>query len=347
MKSLVFAAASPYTAYIGSGAIGLLPGEIQRFFSGSAAAIVTDDGVPASIVKRAAALAEQAGFRAPVYTMRAGESGKKLEGLRGVYSFLYDNRVTRSDGVIAVGGGVVGDIAGFAAATYLRGLPFVNVATTIIAQTDSAYGGKTGVDFAEGKNHVGCFYDPKAVICDADHLSTLSEAERANGMGEVIKYGAIASPELLASVTERGRALPDGDIIASCAEIKRRFVEQDEYDLGVRRALNFGHTIGHAIEAASAYTVPHGQAVAYGMLAAAHLGSALGVTEPNVESLIKTAAEAVGLDTDWKPKAQAALPLVARDKKNEGGEIAFVLPVTIGETIIKKLPVSVIWKRMG
>ena len=329
MQSIVFNGERPYTARVGSGAAGLLADELASISSGSVA-VVTDSGVPQSHVSAVLGAAEKACRACHTLVLPAGESQKNLDGMRLIYDFLYDKGFTRSDCIIAVGGGVVGDMAGFAAATYLRGMAFVNVPTTIIAQTDSAYGGKTGVDYSQGKNHIGCFYPPKAVFCDTDFLNTLDEEKRLCGMGEVIKYGAIASPELLDIVEANGSALPDEHTVCRCVLIKKRFVEGDEHDNGTRRALNFGHTIGHAIEAASGYTVPHGQAVAYGMLAAASMGERLDVTSPGAYGRIASAAKAVGLRTDWKTYLDKALPLVSRDKKSDGASIDFVLLRDIG-----------------
>ena len=344
MQEIVFDQAAPYTAYVGSGAVSRLAEAAGAAVRGTKAAVVTDTGVPARHVVKVCNALAGAGYLVKCLALPAGEVNKNLAGIEQIYAFLYELGVTRADGIVAVGGGMAGDMAGFAAATYLRGLPFINVPTTLISQTDSAYGGKTGVDFLKGKNYVGSFYDPAAVVCDTDFLLTLDKTQRLCGMGEVIKYGAIASEALLSLIAARGEELPTDDMIADCVRIKRGFVKGDERDNGKRRALNFGHTFGHAIEAASGYTVPHGQAVAYGMLAAAHVGEKLGVTDPNALPAIEAACRACGLDTDWRRKASEAVGLIALDKKSDGACVDMVLPERIGKPTRRKIAVEGIEK---
>lgn len=345
MRTINFSVPTEHTAYIGSGASAMLCRLLGETAPGMVA-VITDSGVPEAHLNIVMEQIRSAGVQPRVYSAEAGERGKTLTGMERIYGFLYESGLTRRDCIIALGGGVVGDMAGFAAATYLRGVRYINLATTLIAQTDSAYGGKTGVDFESGKNYVGCFYAPEAVICDTDFLTTLPEAQRLCGMGEVIKYGAIADGELLSSVAGNGSAFPDEDTIFRCASIKKSFVEDDPFDFGKRRALNFGHTFGHAIEAATGYTVPHGQAVAYGMLAAAHLGERLDVTGPEVYSRILAAVRAVGLDIDWQGYAADALPLIMRDKKAESGGVEFVLLQDIAKPVKKRLNADEIWRAM-
>ena len=318
---------------IGSGAISELGPAAAGAFPGGKAAVITDTGVPREHVLACRAALESAGLGVFVCSIPAGESGKTLSAVSDIYGFLLENGFTRADGIVGLGGGMVGDTAGFAAATYMRGTAFVSVPTTIVSQTDSAYGGKTGVDLGCAKNAVGVFSHPAAVVCDTEFLKTLPERERVCGMGEVIKYGAIASPELLGGVS---RELPCDETVFTCAEIKRRFVEEDELDLGSRRALNFGHTLGHAFEAASGFTL--GQAVAYGMLAVTRLGERLGVTQSGVYGAIRSACERAGLDTSWEGLLSSALPLTSHDKKSDGSFIETVLLESIGRPIRKKLP---------
>lgn len=323
-----------YTAHIGAGILELAGSEAARLNGGKKAALITDSGVPEEHVRRCLDSLEAAFGRACLVTLPEGEANKTLGGAETIYRRLYEEDITRDDCVVGLGGGVVLDMAGFAAATYLRGVGFISVPTTVIAQTDSAYGGKTGVDFIGGKNHIGVFSHPKSVLCDPELLKTLPERERVCGMGEVVKYGAIAQPELLLSIT---RKLPGEEIIASCVRIKRDHVIGDEFDRGKRRVLNFGHTFGHAIEAATGYSVPHGQAVAYGMLMAVKVGERLGVTGAGVYESIEKACAAAGLDTDWKCFKEAALPFVSRDKKSDGDSIDFVLLAALGKPVRMKL----------
>ena len=334
MYDLCFTLGGGYSAFIGSGALGRLGSCIRELVPGRQAAMITDEGVPEEHVERCLSELKNAGVCAALIRIPCGEEHKTLETVERIYNELYGFGLTREDGIIGVGGGVVLDTAGFAAATYLRGVRFISVPTTIIAQTDSAYGGKTGVDLGAGKNYVGVFSHPRAVICDADVLKTLPERERVCGMGEVIKYGAIADPELLKSASAE---TPGEKTIFRCASIKKRFVEADEFDTGVRRVLNLGHTFGHAAEAASGYTVSHGQAVAYGMLAAIRLGERLGVTRPGTFEAIKDACERSGLDTEWESRIKDAISLIGMDKKSDGKKIDTVLLERPGRPIRMKL----------
>lgn len=321
-------------ALIGSGAVESLGSVCRNCTPGRKAAVVTDDGIPRGHIERIAAQLEKAGFAACVLALPRGEENKNLSSLGSVLGFLYENGLTRADLVVGAGGGVVGDTAGFAAAVYLRGVPFVSVPTTVIAQTDSAYGGKTGVDLLKGKNLVGAFRRPSFIVCDTDFLRTLPENERVSGMGEVIKYGAIADPAILDKV---GAGLPSDELVFACASIKQRCVDADEFDRGDRRILNFGHTFGHAFEAASGFTLSHGRAVALGMLAAVRLGERLGVTSEGVYEPIEAACERAGLETHPEGLIKEALPLLALDKKSDGKRIDFVLIRELGKPERMKL----------
>lgn len=333
MRTIRFSIREGYDAIIGRGAVKALALSAACALHGQKAAVITDSGVPEAHVNACISALTDAGFETPLFVMPMGEQNKTLSTLEDVYGFLYDNGISRTDGVLGVGGGFVGDVAGFAAATYSRGIPFISVPTTIIAQTDSAYGGKTGVDLRSGKNMIGCFSHPKAVVCDVDFLDTLGKNDRVSGMGEVIKYGAIAEPSLLKKV----RFGIDEDDISLCVDIKRRYVEADEFDLNERRVLNFGHTYGHAFEAASGYTLPHGQAVAYGMLASCRLGEILGLTPREVYGDLEEACRSAGLDTTWEDRISSALPMLSNDKKRDGGLTDFVLLNALGEPVRKQL----------
>ena len=337
MEKKVFNLSRLSEAYIGRGAINELGRLAALKMTGRRAALVYDKRLPENTVGTAARSLEEAGFAVYPYAFEASESGKDLDAVGRIYGFLYDSGLTRRDCLCALGGGVTGDAAGFAAATYLRGIGLVLIPTTIVSQTDSAYGGKTGVDFRSGKNHVGCFYPADIILTDPLLLASLPESERVSGMGEIIKYGAIAAPSLLGTVS---RELPSEEVIAKCVGIKKSFVEADENDTGERRVLNFGHTFGHAIEERTGYSVPHGQAVAYGMLAAARLGERLSVTDTAVFSAIKEACERTGLDTDHAAFVKDALPLLSRDKKSDGSRVTFVLLKSLGEPLLARLDIK-------
>jgi 3-dehydroquinate synthase len=277
----------------------------------------------------------------PVLTFPAGERFKTLGTIERLYGKLYalEPAVDRSSLIVALGGGVVGDMAGYVAATYLRGIDYVQIPTTLLAMVDSSVGGKTGVDYRSGKNLIGAFHQPRSVVIDPETLATLPVREFRAGMAEVIKYGVIRDPALLGEIAERGMALRTDAaslcrVIARCCEIKADVVSKDEFERsGLRAILNFGHTIGHALESATAYRrYKHGEAVAIGMVAATCIGEVHGVTPPDVIEGIIAALRAVGLPSaipaDIEP--DAVLALLGRDKKAVAGRARFVLAERIG-----------------
>lgn len=305
--------------------------------------IISDDRVAPLYAQRVQTSLERSGLRGELLVFPAGETSKHL----GTVSHLYDGMVRvnpeRKSGVIALGGGVAGDIAGFVAATYLRGIPFIQAPTTLLAQVDASVGGKVGVDHAGGKNLIGAFYQPKAVIIDVETLNTLSSRERLAGLAEVIKHGVIADAQLF----ERTRRALSGllasdlelfeEIIPWNCRIKASVVEQDEKESGLRAILNFGHTIGHAIEALTGYeTYLHGEAVAIGMALEAELGLRLGVTPRDAVVSLRALIEDAGFSLA-KPNidAQDLVESMYRDKKVEDRTIRFILPTRIGDVTIR------------
>ena len=254
-----------------------------------------------------------------------------------------DFGLTRTDGVVALGGGVVGDLTGFAAATILRGVDFVQIPTTLLAQVDSSVGGKVAVDLEHGKNLAGAFYQPKLVLMDPDTLNTLDGQTFADGMAEVIKYGCIWDEDFfdfLAARPSRDALMADIEhILYTCCDIKRQVVVEDERDTGLRMLLNFGHTLGHAYELAGRYTEwTHGQAVAAGMCAAARLGAALGVTPPGVPERIVSACAALGLPTSISCTAANYAAAIGLDKKGSGADISVILLEKMGRAVPHKMP---------
>jgi len=282
------------------------------------------------------------GLRAtgPPVLIGDGERAKTLASVRRIYQACVERRVDRAGTIVAVGGGVVGDVAGFAAATYLRGIRHVQVPTTLLAQVDSAIGGKVGVNLPAGKNLVGAFHAPALVVCDPDVLATLPAREFRAGLYEVIKYGVIASPELFETVSGSIDAVLDREpalltrVIAACCRIKAGVVERDERESGPRRALNFGHTLGHALEAMTGYRrFRHGEAVAYGMLAAAWLSTARGALAGPDEARLTALVTRLGsLPPVGDLRAADAARAVKLDKKVVGGRLHFVLATGIGST---------------
>ncbi len=283
---------------------------------------------------------QDAGFRVQTLTLPAGEVYKTLQAVRRLYRQLHAEAADRRAVVVALGGGVIGDVAGFAAATYNRGLDFVQIPTTLLAQVDSSVGGKVGVNFDSGKNLVGSFYQPRLVLIDPDALHTLPLRERRSGLAEVIKCGIISDRPFFDLLSREAAALVRlssahlEHAIAHSCEIKARVVEQDERDEGLRAILNFGHTVGHALEAITHYRVyRHGEAIAIGMISACLIGEEMGLTDPADTDAVVTAFGNAGfkqLDFDERLSIGEVLRLLAWDKKSVDGSARFVLLDRLG-----------------
>ncbi len=269
-----------------------------------------------------------------------GEQFKTLASVTRIYEALTQARADRSTVIIALGGGVIGDMAGFAAATFLRGVPLVHVPTTLLAQVDSAIGGKVGVNLMAGKNLVGAFYPPRLVLIDPVVLTTLPRRELRAGLYEVVKYGVIASAPLFTRIRESLPAIFQRDervltdLVAASCRIKAEVVSADERESGLRRMLNFGHTIGHALEAVTKYRrFRHGEAVAYGMMAAMSLGHARGVTAPDARAALSELVATMGpLPPTGDLASRDVLAAVGRDKKIVDGTLHFIAATRIGAT---------------
>ena len=324
---------------------------LRPVLKGKLAVIVTDSNVEPLYASRLARSLHQGGFTAAILEVPAGETSKCPEVLAELWEQLLDLGLTRSDAVIALGGGVVGDLSGFAAATVLRGVRFVQIPTTLLAQVDSSVGGKVAIDLQAGKNLAGAFYQPKLVLMDPDCLRTLPDREFRGGMAEVIKYGCIWDRELfdeLSRLGSRKAAMEHvGEIALRCCDIKRQVVEQDELDTGLRMLLNFGHTLGHVYEAAYHYeTYTHGEAVAAGMVAAARIGTLLGVTPAETEGRITELLEKFGLPTSIPAKKADYEATLSKDKKSDGGSISFIALREIGRAEAVKLPTEALLSRI-
>ena len=327
-----------YPVCVGSGLSRQLPDLLKL-------AGVADSGLvissPAIWNRHGTRLRRPAGFGAAAL-VADGERAKTLATAARLYEACVERRLDRRSTIVAFGGGVIGDVAGFVAATYLRGLALVQVPTTLLAQVDSAIGGKVGVNLTSGKNLVGAFHSPSLVVCDPDLLSTLVRREFRAGMYEVLKYGVIASPDLLDRVESSLDAIFDRDqsvltpIIVECCRIKADVVSRDERESGLRRVLNFGHTVGHALEAVSRYRrFRHGEAIGYGMLAAAHLSVARGsMTTAQAERLRKLIERLGPLPAVGDLRIGDALDVIRRDKKVVDGRLHFVLASGLGATRI-------------
>ena len=306
-------------------------------------AAVTDSNVEPLYRKPLLDSLTAAGFEARLFVVPAGEKSKNPSQLARLWEGFMDFGLTRTDGVAALGGGVVGDLAGFAAATILRGVPFVQIPTTLLSQVDSSVGGKTAIDLKAGKNLAGVFCQPKLVLMDPETLDTLPLPVFMDGMAEVVKYGCIWDEDFfhfLAGRPSRQALMADIEhILYTCCDIKRKVVMEDELDTGLRMILNFGHTLGHAYELAGHYTEwSHGQAVAAGMCAAAKLGAALGVTPPEVPERIWDACASLGLPTAISCSIEDYAAAVGLDKKGAGTDITLILLDKLGHAVPHKLP---------
>lgn len=297
--------------------------------------VVTDSNVFPLYFETVRTALEEQGLRVSHYVIPAGEASKSLSMLGVLYEECVKNRITRTDLIVALGGGVVGDLTGFLAATYLRGVRLMQIPTTFLAQIDSSVGGKTAIDLPSGKNLVGAFYQPNVVLIDPDTLSTLSDKIFADGMAEAIKYGCIRDRELLTLLESPKEHLTQ--IITRCVTIKKNVVQQDEFDTGERMILNFGHTVGHTIEKAGNYTeYTHGQAVAVGMVCILQMGLMLGkISEEEAEkviSLIRSANLPLSVPYD----KDECLKTVSTDKKMMGATLNVVLPKGLGDCTVEQ-----------
>ena len=305
-----------------------------------AAAILTDSNVAPLYLERLESSLAAAGFNVISYVIPAGEESKSAENYIAFLSFLAKNKVTRSDCIFALGGGVVGDLAGFCAATYLRGVKFIQIPTTLLAMVDSSVGGKTAIDIPEGKNLVGAFYQPSLVICDYQTLDTLPENIFTDGCAEVIKYGIINDRPLFDKLKATPIMDQLEDVIENCVRDKRDVVNADERDTGVRQLLNLGHTAAHSIEILSGFEISHGSAVAIGTALIARAANKMGLCPDQERDEIINVLKAYSLPTSCPYTATALAEIALSDKKRSGGRISLIIPFGIGNSQIYEVEVE-------
>lgn len=340
MRSVTVKTSATYEVLIGSGLLQKAGEAVKKVISPCKAAIVTDSTVVHLYEETVRKSLTEAGFSVCTFVFPAGEASKNIHTLSHLLEFLAKEEMTRTDMIVALGGGVTGDLAGFGAAVYLRGIPFVQIPTTFLAAIDSSVGGKTAVDLEAGKNLAGAFYQPKLVLCDTDVLQTLPEVVFADGIAEALKYGVLGDAALFEKIAGGDFRQDLEEIIETCVSMKRDVVEEDEFDTGKRQLLNLGHTFGHAIEQKSHFQMTHGHAVAIGMHLIAKAAEAKGVAEKGTAAAIAKALEQNQLpkETTFSPAEVAEGTL--RDKKRRGGTISFVFPKKIGACEIVKIPVE-------
>ncbi len=297
--------------------------------------MVTDRNVGAIYLDRATAPLEQAGFAVHTYCMEPGENHKTIQTVMDVWDFFIRAGIDRGSTVVALGGGVVGDLTGFAASAFLRGVSWVNVPTTLLAMVDSGLGGKTGVDLPQAKNLVGAFYPPRLVLADPQMLNTLPERELRGGLAEVIKHGVIGDVDLFELCSGGWQATNDhlDEIVRKGMAVKLKVIEQDPYEKDLRQTLNLGHTIGHGVELASNFRLSHGESVAIGMVAEARLAERIGMARQGLAQRIEHVLTGVGLPVEIPPdlSRERIVDAMRLDKKRAAGKVRFALPVDIGE----------------
>ena len=324
-----------YDIHIENGLLDRAGDYIRSLTKSKTLAVITDSHVDALYGKRLENSLQTAGFRVHRLVFPAGEEHKCASSLLDLYQSLSDSGITRSDYVIAFGGGVVGDLGGFAAATFLRGIPFIQIPTTIISQVDSSVGGKVGIDLPSGKNQAGNFYQPKGVLIDQTLLQTLPKRFIHDGMGEVIKYGCIRDLELfelLEGLDDEGIFDHWEEIIERCCKSKADLVERDVLDMGERMILNFGHTIGHAIEGCYGFgRYTHGEGVAAGMSMLTGVTEAMGLTKEGTTARLRKLLIRYGLPVDVDASAEDLIPYISNDKKMRGNHMTLIILKEIGK----------------
>lgn len=340
MKRIEVRASKPYPVLIGRGLMDEAGVRITEAVGPCRAALIADETVGALYGGRVGDSLSRARFAPVVRWITPGEENKRMETVLEILEWLAEQQIGRNDVVVALGGGVTGDIAGFASAIYRRGCKLVQMPTTLLAMVDSSVGGKTGVNLAAGKNLAGAFHQPRLVLADLNALLTLDESEWINGSAEVLKYGLIRDKALFDKV--KGGIRPEDlqDVVARCVEIKADLVERDEFDDGARQLLNFGHTIGHALEKLSGYRMPHGLAVARGMALVARAAWATGRFQEAELAPVYEALRALKLSTDCPYTAREVCAAALSDKKRRGDQITLVLPERIGLCVTAPMPVD-------
>ena len=335
MQKITIHVEPAYEMLVENGALARLGEFTARAVSGRKAALMTDDVVDRLYGDKAVLSLQKAGFEVVRFVFAHGEGSKNLETWSRMLCFLAQENLSRSDVVIALGGGVTGDMAGFAASAYLRGIAVVQVPTTLLAAIDSSVGGKTAVDLPQGKNLAGAFHQPVLVVCDPETFSTLPPEFLADGMAEAIKAAVIGDPELLSLLSEKTVEPHQWEeIILRSVEVKRRLVEDDVLDQGNRQLLNLGHTMAHGIEKLSCFAVSHGHAVAMGTAAMARAAFGLGICTLQCVQEIDKALSARGLKTPCPYPAEELALAAVHDKKRKGDKVTLVLPKDMGECIL-------------
>ena len=337
MKTVTVNCTKTYDILIENGIMSKAGELIRRWFGKRRFCIITDENVGKIYLERLSSVLAGEGLSIDSFVFPAGEKNKTMSTVEEIMSFLAERHYTRSDMLIALGGGIVGDVTGFAAAIYQRGIEFVQIPTTVLAAVDSSVGGKTGVNLGGLKNQVGAFWQPSLVLCDPESFGTLPAIEYSSGMAEVVKYAAICDP-LLADMLEKDTDI--SDIIFRCVSIKSDIVQRDERDTGERQLLNLGHTFGHAIEKVSRNAYTHGQAVAIGTVMAFKVAQTVTKCPAEDGKRVTELMKRFDLPISCDFAAAELLPAMQNDKKRAGNQITLVLPRILGDCGLYAIPMS-------
>lgn len=347
MKTVEVDAAVRYNIVIDKGILPKSGNMIKEVTSAERVAVITDDTVDKLYSDVVMKSLSDAGFETFKFVFPHGEKSKNISTFSSILEFLAESGLTRTDALVALGGGVVGDVAGFAAASYLRGIDFIQIPTTLLACVDSSVGGKTAIDLKAGKNLAGAFYQPKLVIADFETLSTLTDGIFADGMAEVIKYGVIFDKAFFEFLRDNEAKDNLEYVITRCVELKRDIVNADEKEKGVRALLNFGHTVGHAIEKCSGYKIPHGSAVAVGMVIISRAAYKCSFCDENCTDIIASLNKKYSLPVSTDFSANELSSAAMADKKRTGDKIKLIIPEALGNCVIKSVPTSELEKIIG
>ncbi|OLR56049.1 3-dehydroquinate synthase [Hornefia porci] len=335
----------PYDILIGQDILADTGSYIRECVEPCKACLVTDSKVNTIYSQVVISSLIEAGYQTSKIVFPEGEHSKNITTYTNILESLAEEGLSRSDLIIALGGGVVGDLSGFAAATYLRGIKYIQVPTTYLAAVDSSVGGKTGLNLLYGKNLAGAFWQPSMVICDYDTFRTLPEQEMLDGVAEAVKSGMIMEANLIDKVLKKDY----GSVIERCVSIKKSIVEADERDTGIRQLLNFGHTVGHSIERLSSYKTSHGLAVAKGMVMESYAAYKMGLTDFDASGFLRETLSRFGFDLSIPYTAEELYKYALNDKKIHGDCIAMVIPESIGKCRLQKISLSDLGKflRLG
>lgn len=336
MNKITVNASKTYDIYIGNGILSSCGSISSRVLKGRRALIVSDDNVAPLYLRAVRQSLEYSGFKTESFVFPHGERSKNIKTYSDILNFMAEKHFTRSDSVFALGGGVTGDMAGFCAASYMRGIDFVQIPTSLLADVDSSVGGKTAIDLDYGKNLVGAFHQPSFVLCDTDALDTLPDEFFSDGMAEVIKYAMIRSASLF-ELLKTGAQNRIEEVISECVEIKKDIVNRDERETGERKLLNFGHTLGHAAELLSGFKIHHGHAVAIGMQLMTNAFEKTGICEKGTSERLRDLLSKYLLPHKSPFDAESLYNAALSDKKRSGDSVSIIIPKKIGDCDILTL----------